>query len=122
VAGRIPLNLVPLRLAAVTAHPRHTLVAQLSEALNGLGSVLDSHPFSTLALAIQFEVSPRLVAQLKPTLLALPLAFSDASLAALTALDQASATDLPPEITGSLNVTFVHTEPDLHQHIPAVPG
>jgi hypothetical protein len=116
------VNFVPLRLAAVSAHPRHALVAQLSAVLNDLGSVLDSHPFSNLALAVQFEVSPRMVPQLKPALLALPLAFSDASLAALNALEQAPAAELPAELTGSLNVTFVHHEPDLHQHIPAVPG
>jgi hypothetical protein len=116
------VNPVPLRLAAVSAHPRHALVAQVSAALNDLGSVLDSHPFSNLALAIDFELSPRQVPRLRPTLLALPLAFSDASLAALAALDEVPAAELPTELTGSLNVTFVHQEPDLHQYIPAVPG
>jgi hypothetical protein len=116
------VNLVPLRLAAVTAHPRHALVAQLSAALNQLGSVLDSHAFSNLALAIDFDLSQRQVPHLRPTLLALPLAFSDASLAALAALEQVPVAELPAEITGSMNVTFVHHEPDLHQHIPAVPG
>lgn len=113
---------LPLRLAAVTAHPRHELVAQLVAVLNGLGAVLDSHPFSNLALAVDFEVSGPRAAQLRTALLALPMAFSNASLEVLTALGETSVADLPAEITGSLNVTFVHHEPDLRLPIPAVPG
>ena len=111
-----------LQLAAVTSHPRHSLVAQLTEVLNHVGSILDSHQFSNLALAIQFEVSARSVALLRPELLALPLSFSNASLTALEAIENAQDSELPAEILGSIHITFAHHEPDLPMHIPAVPG
>lgn len=112
----------PLQLAAVTSHPRHSLVAQLTDVLNNLGSVLDSHPFSNLALAVQFEISAQKVAQLRPSLLELPLAFSNSSIAALETLEKVPASALPGEIVGSISITFAHNEPDLHMHIPSVPG
>ncbi len=116
------MSLLPLQLAAVTAHPRHALVAQLTEVLNGVGSVLDSHQFSNLALAIQFEVSVRKRSQLRPSLLALPLSFSNSSLTALESLERAPDSQLPADILGNLHITFAHQEPDLRMHIPAIPG
>lgn len=116
------MNVLPLRLAAVTSHPRHALVAQLVAVLNSLGAVLDSHPFSNLALTVHFELSPSQVPNCRASLLALPLSFSETSLEALRALENIPCADLPPEIMGSLNITFVHHEPDLRMVIPAVPG
>jgi hypothetical protein len=112
----------PLQLAAVTSHPRHFLVAQLTEVLNNLGSVLDSHQFSNLALAIQFEISAQKVSQLRSSLLALPMSFSNSSITALEAIEKAQDSELPAEILGIINITFAHNEPDLLMHIPAVPG
>ena len=116
------MSSLPIKLSAVTSHPRFALVGEVSAVLNELGSVLDAHPFSNLAMAIHFEVSPRGVAQLKPALLALPMSLSNASLEALDTLGTIPSQELPPEILGSLNITFVHDEPDFHMPIPAVPG
>lgn len=107
----------PLRLSAISSRPRHELVGQLTAVLNELGWVLESHPYSNLALAIHFEISAGNVPKLRPALVALPLAWSDASLDALAGL-----ADLPGDLQGSVHVTFVHSEPDLHRDIPAVPG
>jgi len=112
----------PLQLAAVTSHSRHALVSQLTEVLNNLGSVLDSHQFSNLALAIHFEISAQRVSHLRPSLLALPMSFSDSSITALETIERAQASELPADILGSINITFAHNEPDLLMHIPAVPG
>lgn len=111
-----------LQLAAVTQHPRHALVALLVDALNSVGSVLDSHPFSNLALAVQFEVSAQRVVELRPALLALPLSFSRASITALDSLETIPESEVPVDMLGSIHITFVHNEPDLRMHIPAVPG
>jgi hypothetical protein len=116
------VTIFPLQLAAVTTHPRHSLVAQLTEVLNKVGAVLDSHQFSNIALAIQFEVSARKVSRLRPSLLALPLSFSNSSIMALETIENAKGSELPEEIFGSINITFAHNEPDLLMHIPAVPG
>lgn len=112
----------PLRLAAVSTHPRHDLVGQVLAALNDLGWVLASNAFSNLGLAVHFELSPRQVPRVMARLTALPMVLSDPSLAALTSLENTPAQDFPEGIAGSLHITFRHSEPDLHSEIPAVPG
>lgn len=114
--------MTPLRLAAVSSHPRHALVGQVLEALNELGWVLDSHPYSNLALAIHFELSSRQLHRLRAGLTALPLKLSESSLAALAELEGAPAMELPEAVPGSLHLTFQHAEPVLRSEIPAVPG
>ena len=116
------MSTFPLRLSAVSSHPRHELVSQLAAILNDLGWVLESHPFSNIALAVHFEVSALNIPKLRPALTSLPLAFSASSIEALTHLENTPIADLSKEITGSVHVTFVHSEPDLHDDIPAVPG
>lgn len=118
----MPRPPLPLKLSAVTSHSRFSVVAELTAALNALGSVLDSHPFSNLALAVHFEISPGNLAKLRPALLALPLSLSDASLEALAAVEALPPGELPPDLPGSLNITFVHSDPDYRMPIPAVPG
>jgi len=113
---------LPIKLTAVTSHSRYALVAELTTALNELGSVLDSQQFSNLALAIHFEISARNMPNLRPALMALPMSLSNSSLEALDSLENAESEELPSEIAGSLNITFVHNEPDFRMHIPAVPG
>ncbi len=108
-----------LRLSAVTSHPRHALVAKLTDALNAVGSVLDSHQFSNIALSIQFEMPAQKMAPLRAALVALSMVLSADS---LDALERAQTANLAGEIAGSVHVTFVHNEPDLRAHIPAVPG
>lgn len=112
----------PLRLAAVSSHPRHTLVCRILEVLNEAGWVLDARPYSNLALAIHFELTRGQLAGVAARLTALPMAWSDPSLAALSRLEETPIPDLPETIPGSLHITFRHLEPDLHAEIPAVPG
>ena len=114
--------ILPIKLTAVTSHSRFTLVTERTAALNDLGSVLDSHQFSNLALAIHFEISARNVPKLRPALVALPMSLSNSSLEALDSIEKVEFEELPSEIAGSLNITFVHNEPDFHMHIPSVPG
>ena len=112
----------PLRLSAISSRPRHELVGQLTAVLNELGWVLESHPYSNIALAIDFEISAGNLAKLRPALMALPLAWSESSLDALTEFERTASADRSSDLQGSVHVTFVHSEPDLHLDIPAVPG
>ncbi len=59
------------------------------------------------------------VAQLRDALATLPMALSADSLDALARVQTEHATG---ELAGSVHVTFVHNEPDLRTHIPAIPG
>lgn len=112
----------PLRLSAVSSHPRHDLVSRITEVLTESGWVLDARPYSNLALAIHFEFSRRRLPGVTARLAALPMAWSDPSLAALSRLEGIPPPDLPETIPGSLHLTFRHSEPDLRSEIPAVPG
>jgi len=111
-----------LRLSAVSSHPRHGLIRQLASVLAEHGWILDSRPYSNLALAIHFEVSAGNLASLCTALVSLPMAFSEPSLGQLSRVGNTPAAALPEVIAGSIHVTFMHSEPDLHQEIPAVPG
>ena len=97
-------------------------MGRLTAVLNELGWILASHPYSNIALAIDFEMSAQGPSRLRSALAALPLALSDASLEALARLENTPVPELPDGIAGSLHITFVHSEPDLHLEIPAVPG
>lgn len=116
------MAIFPLRLSAISSRPRLELVGQLAAVLNELGWVLESHPYSNIALAIDFEISAGNVPKLRPALVALPLAWSDSSLDALAGIERTLLADRPGDLQGSVHVTFVHAEPDLHLDIPAVPG
>lgn len=112
----------PLRLEAVTTHPRHALVEAVREVLNTLGSITSSHAFSNLALTLHFEMYRERLGRLRPALEALPLRLSVESLETLTRLESLDLESLPEELAGSIALTFVHNEPDLRMEIPAVPG
>ena len=112
----------PLRLAAVSSHPRHDLISRITGVLTESGWVLDARSYSNLALAIHFELSRRQLPGMTARLAALPMAWSDPGLAALSRLEGIPPPDLPETIPGSLHITFRHLEPDRPSEVPAVPG
>ncbi len=111
-----------LLLSAVTAHPRHSVVPALSTALNDLGWVVGFHQFSNTALAVHFELPVNSLSCLVTTLTALPLHLSSDSLGAIRDFAAKDPSTMPDPLPGSINVTFVHSEPDLRIPVPAVPG
>ena len=112
----------PVRLAAVTSHPRHAVVSELTATLNELGWILDHHQFSNVALNVAFEMPSSSIPKLRVALVALPIHLSSQSLEAISALEGVSASALPDLIPGSIHVSFIHSEPDLRVPVPAVPG
>lgn len=111
-----------LRLSAITTAPRHAVVEGLTAALGAVGWILDFRQFSNMALAVQFEVPPEGAARLRAALEGLPISLDAASGEALARLERTPAGDLPDTVPGSVNVVFVHSEPDLRIPVPAVPG
>ncbi len=110
-----------LQLDGFTKSDRLPTTARISEAINQSGAwITDFHQYSNIVLCINFQIPrtylPRLAAALNETTLHL----------SQKSLDQLTPSDPPPspdqEYTGTLQITFIHNDPDLLREIPAVPG
>jgi hypothetical protein len=110
-----------VRLSAVTRAERHAVIDATSNAVSGVGGWIDDvNFFSNLSAALRFVIPVSGASALGPKLLAIGLRFDTAVIAAL---DQAAvAGSDKSELIVSLNVTFVHDDPDLRRTVPAVPG
>ena len=105
-----------LRLIGVTDKDRHQVVAQAQAAINDCGGwIADFHLFSNLSICLNFELP---VNNLEP--------FQAALFKAGIQLNAESTESLPKfpqqtdsEIKGSLQITFLHNEPDLRREVPA---
>ena len=105
-----------LELHGFARGDRHSAVARIRFALTGGGACITAHQqFSNVSLCIGIEIDgarlPALASELRAAGVALD-ARSEAALAAAA----------PGEWRGSLQITFVHDEPDLPVPPPAVPG
>lgn len=109
-------------LAAVTRINRHQATADINDAVAACGGWILQHTlFSNIATTFLFELPPARFSDLAAHLAAQHVVLDAESLARMTE----SGTDAAEggrERTASLNVTFIHDEPDLRREIPAVPG
>ena len=110
-------------LQGLTRVDRLTAMTRLEEAIGQAnGWLLDFHLFSNLAAAFHLEIPPHRLPQL---LVALAEAgFSiDVPEAAGDSSDSPSAgLEVADEIPVTLQITFLHDEPDLRREIPPIPG
>lgn len=115
-----------LQLNGMTTVERHTMIERVKAALGESGAyILDFHMFSNAALVLQFEVPLDRLAQLGPALAAISLRLEPRSQELLAAWDKESKARGAGEtrdIPGSLQITFIHNEPDLIIEVPMVPG
>lgn len=116
-----------LQLNGVTKINRHEMISRAKEAIiEGGGNIHDFHLFSNTAICINFEVSARNVEKLSAALRATNLCLNRESQQLLAdcceqlkQLDErTAATDIP----ATLNIIFVHDEPDLRIEVPPIPG
>ena len=115
-----------LTLNGFTRVPRHQMIPLVREALLQSGAdILDSHFFSNISLCLNFELSAERIEQLQTALADINLQLSTESLERLANFhtppkpDHAE-TSIP--VPGTLQITFIHNEPDLRIEVPAVPG
>lgn len=107
-----------LQLNAVASGDQLQSAARARQALAVAGAwILNHHSFSNLSISISFAIEParlpRLIAEL------------DSAGISLMASSRARASEvaaIPGELQASLQITFFHNQPDLRDHIPAVPG
>jgi hypothetical protein len=103
-----------------THSDRNAITTQVKEALVASGGwVVDFHHFSNLSLCINFEIESQHLPQLHKALTALDVRLSNESCAQLLSLQ-----DRPGErdVRGTLQITFIHDEPDLRRNVPPIPG
>lgn len=116
--GNYPVNAWKFQMNAVAAGDRLAKTAAAKEAILAEGGfVTEFHEFSNVSVCLMFEV---------PAERAVALAgrWRGAGLVLAASSDRQLAEwgDSAGTLTGSLQIAFVHDEPDLKMRIPAVPG
>ena len=111
-----------IMLTGVTHANRHQVTAEINDAVVTAGGWVTDHTFfSNIATNFRMVLTPHGLARFRELVVAAGVHLdeeSDAVLFDLTAKEKS----LPEELPASLNVTFIHDEPDLRREVPAVPG
>ena len=107
-----------IRLAGFTRVDRHEMITKLRDALQSASAdLIDFQMFSNTAINLTFEMREMHLGRLESALVSAGLALDDESLEAMRMGGKTA--DI---LTGSLNVTFIHSEPDLRIPVPPIPG
>jgi hypothetical protein len=110
-----------LRLDGFTKAERIGMTARVSEAINQAGAwIIDFHLYSNILICINFEVPSANLDRLAASVQDTGLHLSQESLEQLIPANDSTLKE--KELVGTLQITFVHNEPDLLREIPAVPG
>jgi len=111
-----------LMISGVTKANRHQVTADVGAAISGTdGWVIDHTMFSNIAITIQFSVPSQNLEELRNRIIAAGVKLDDDSITKIQTLVGKHAPK-PIDVTASLNITFIHNEPDLRREIPAVPS
>jgi len=106
-----------IRLNAVTRGERLAVTDQVKGAISAArGWILDFKQFSNLSLCIIFQIPGEACAELGRQLGRIDLRLDRASAESLAAAPAA------PELAGTLQITFLHDDPDLRREVPPIPG
>lgn len=118
-----------LRLDGVTRDDRHEMISRVRRAFaESNASILDFKMFSNVSLNILFESPARRIAELGAALSATGLRLSAESRELMAERQKryeeeaAVAASQPVEVAGSLQIIFIHHEPDLRLEVPPIPG
>lgn len=127
IKGGLEMITQPIRLSASTRGDRNQTIWQVSEAVsNSGGYILDHQIFSNISICFRFELPARNIDRLHAAL-ALPdlrLSIESERLISIWS-NEKEELELESQgtaIAGSLQITFIHDDPDLRITIPAIPG
>jgi hypothetical protein len=116
-----------LRIIGSTKGDRNHIITVLRDLINESGGwILDFKLFPNISICINFEISARNVERLRLALSENNVQLSDESSALLmdfcNQLNPDDEFSGASEVMGSIQVTFIHNEPDLRIEVPAIPG
>lgn len=115
-----------LQLNGFTTVERHTMIERVKAALSASGAyILNFHMFSNASLVLQFEIPLDQLTRLGPVLQTTGLRLEQRSQELLNEWDKQIAAHGATEsrdLPGTLQITFIHNEPDLIIEVPMVPG
>ena len=110
-----------LRLDGFTRAEQIGMTNRVSEAINRAGAwITDFHLYSNILICINFQVSFANLARLSATLQETGIQLSQESLEQLMSAHDPMVKE--QELLGTLQITFIHNEPDLLRDIPAFSG
>jgi hypothetical protein len=103
------------------------MIARVRTAMTKSGAwIVDVKLFSNVSACLDFEIPSSRAEQLRDALAAMDLHLtkeSDDSIASLLEANKPTeAGSLVTDIAGSLQITFIHNEPDLRIEVPPIPG
>jgi len=115
-----------IRINGFTRKERNLIIGSLGEAIGAAGGwILDSKMYSNKSIAIIFELPLLSLKTFYDELNAIELKLTEESEKIFKELSSISL-DVKNQstlnLTGTLQITFIHNEPDLRIEIPAIPG
>lgn len=111
-----------LMMSGVTKADRHRVTAEVNDAISAAGGWVINHTlFSNIAITIQCSLLAERLDDFRERVIGAGVRLDDESLARIGAAVAQHASETM-DMTASLNVTFIHDEPDLRREVPAVPG
>lgn len=116
-----------LRVNGFTRADRNHVIAALRDAVTQSGGwITDFKLFSNVSICINFEIPFKRLGDFHSSLKAIDLRLSEESAATLVAYSGGQGRDgaraAPADVVGTLQVTFIHDEPDLRVEVPPIPG
>jgi hypothetical protein len=123
----IPVHRRILRINASTRIDRIEMTSCAERAITESGGwILDFKQFSNVSVCISFEIPAHNLEKLHRVLKAIDLSLtkeSDEALSSYNDLQNHSfAGPSESDISATLQITFIHNEPDLRRDVPAIPG
>jgi hypothetical protein len=111
------------QLCYVTRSERRAVIGLCSDAITESGgSILDSRFFSNVSVSLFIELGQSRLARLADRLQVLGLVPARETDAQLIGLAEAARTAPEQIVSATVQITFVHDDPDLPHDVPAVPG
>jgi hypothetical protein len=108
-------------LSAVTRRNRHEVMTEVNDAVVAAGGWVEGHTlFSNIATTFRTVLPEPAVSAFAAAVVQLGVHLDAESIDAIAAIGSAPRQATERSVT--LNVTFVHDEPDLRREVPMVPG
>jgi hypothetical protein len=110
-----------LRINGLTRENRHEVLSHVKQAVSdGNGWITNFYQYSNLSVCINFEIELKNVAKLNKEIRKTNLLISDETEKAFAELMMMPESS--EEIFGTIQIGFVHDEPDLRIECPPIPG